>query len=244
MSLKSRIGSRIAHPVDKRRYVRELFGRIAGRYDLTNDVMSLGMHRIWKRKLLELAGLRPGMTVLDLAAGTGDLAIGAAARLGHDAGFVVAGDLTPEMMRIGKARAPGAVVWVASDALELPFQDASFDRVLIGYGLRNFPDLTRCLTEIHRCLRPGGRMVALDFGKPASRRIRRFYLRYLDVSTRAVGWTLHRDPEAYLYIPESLRRFSAQQGVAAEMGRLGFVRYGYVDLLFGAMALNFGDRAP
>ncbi len=239
MGLKARIRREIGEPDGKRRYVRDLFGRVAGRYDLTNDVMSLGLHRRWKRTLLELADLHPRHTVLDLAAGTGDLALAAAPR----ADRVVAVDLTREMMDVGREReGAGAVHWVAGDALDLPFSTATFDRVVVGYGLRNFPDLDRSLGEVRRCLRPGGRFCSLDFGKPARPVLRRLYLAYLDVSTRAVGWTLHRDPEAYLYIPESLRQVPDQAGVAERMRRTGFVKCGYVELMFGAMAINFGER--
>lgn len=249
MSLRKRIRSRIGDPESKREFVRDLFGRVADRYDLTNDVMSLGLHRRWKRKTLELARLGPGQVVLDLAAGTGDLARGATGAVeGEESGatgtgLVVAGDLTPEMMRVGLGRpAADRISWVALDALRLPFPDGTLDRILIGYGLRNFPDLDASLEEIRRCLRPGGRLVALDFGKPRNRLLRRAYLGYLDLSTRIVGWAIHRDPEAYLYIPESLRRFPAQRRLAGRMREAGFVRCGHVDLLFGTMAINFGDR--
>lgn len=254
MSLRRRIRSRIGDPEDKRRYVRDLFDGIARRYDLTNDVMSFGLHRYWKRRVLRVAAVRPGHTVLDLATGTGDLAFGAARAL-EGRGRVVGADLTTGMMRIGQERAAQAaeraapatpdelaVRWVAADARTLPFPDRAFDRVLIGYGLRNFADLESCLSEILRCLRPGGRLVALDFGHPRRKLLRRLYLGYLDASTRVVGWALHRNPEAYVYIPESLRRFPGQRAVARTMERIGFARCGVVDLLGGAMAINFGAR--
>jgi len=242
VSLKDRIRDHLDEPSRKRRYVRDLFGRIAGRYDLTNDVMSLGLHRRWKRRVLELAELRPGHDVLDLAAGTGDLALGAAGRVGPS-GRVVAADLTPEMMRIGAEReAARQVTWTAADALELPFVDGSFDRVLIGYGLRNFPDVGRSLREIRRCLRPGGRLVTLDFGKPERPLLLRAYLRYLEISTAVVGWALHRDPEAYLYIPESLRAYPSQRRVADLMHAAGFDRCLWVDLMLGTMAIHVADR--
>jgi len=242
VSLRRRIRDHLDEPSRKRRYVRDLFGRIAGRYDLTNDVMSLGLHRRWKDRVLDLAELRPGLSVLDLAAGTGDLALGAAARVGPD-GSVVAADLTPEMMRVGAGR-QGAerVAWSAADALDLPFADDSFDRVLIGYGLRNFPDLARSLREIRRCLKPGGRLVTLDFGKPRGGVLRRLYLGYLQASTTVVGWVLHRDPEAYLYIPESLRAYPSQAKVADLMHEAGFGRCVWADLLLGTMAIHVADR--
>lgn len=234
------IQNRIRDADDKRAYVGALFSRIAGRYDLTNDVMSLGLHRRWKRLALGIADVRPEHTVLDLAAGTGDFALRAAASSAR----VIAADLTLEMMRSGRSR-PGSerVVWIQADAMGLPLDDASVDRVLIGYGLRNFPDLGHSLAEIHRCLRPGGRLVALDFGQAEPARLHAAYLRYLELTTAVAGRVLHGDPESYLYIPESLRQYPAQRGVTELMQRLGFERCGHVDLIFGTMAINFGDKA-
>jgi demethylmenaquinone methyltransferase/2-methoxy-6-polyprenyl-1,4-benzoquinol methylase len=244
MKLSRRIRGHIRVPASKRLYVRSLFGRIARKYDITNDVMSLGLHRRWKERALELAEIEPGHLVLDLAAGTGDLALRAAPRTGTT-GAVIAGDLTRPMMRVGRSREGGAGIrWVECDATALPFASGSLDRVVIGYGLRNFPNLGVCLGEIYRCLRPGGKLVTLDFGKPGSGRLTSLYLRYLDLSSRLVGWLLHRDVEAYAYIPESLRAYPAQAGVADLMRLLGFVWTGYIDIMLGTMALNFGQRPP
>lgn len=246
MTLNRRISDQIDDPSEKRRYVRALFAGVAEKYDLTNDVMSFGLHRRWKRRVLELARLEPGQRVLDLAAGTGDLARGALAAGNGAAGGgfeVIATDLTPEMLRVGASReGPPLLGWVAGDAANLPYPDSSFDRVLIGYGLRNFADLQGCLAEIYRCLRPGGRVVALDFGHPRSSLIRRGYFGYLNASTRLVGWALHRDAESYVYIPESLRRFPGQREVVRTMEGLGYTGCGFEDLLVGTMAINFGER--
>lgn len=251
--LKDRIRARIVTPDSKRDYVQDLFGRIAGRYDLTNDMLSAGLHRRWKRLVVELADIRPDHVVLDLAAGTGDLALriarhraddgaergGAAER---DGSLLIAGDLTIEMMRHGTSRAGAADVrWLACDVMSLPLADASVDRVVIGYGLRNFPDLACSIGEIRRVMRPGGRLVSLDFGRAEPEWLDRAYVRYLEVSTAVAGWLLHRDVESYRYIPESLRTYPAQRGVTELMQRHGFERCGSVDLLFGTMAVNFGD---
>lgn len=242
MSLNEKIGTRIDDPADKRAYVRGLFAGIAGKYDLTNDVMSFGLHRLWKAKTLRLAGVGPGQLILDLAGGTGDLARQALGVAGGEADVVVA-DLTPEMLRVGIERAgPRPLGWVGGDAASLPFPDATFDRVLIGYGLRNFSNLPGCLREILRCLKPGGRLASLDFGRPASPFVRRGYLAYLEGSTRLVGWAMHRDPESYVYIPESLRRFPGQRGVVRVMEEAGYVNCRSVDLLLGTMGINLGDR--
>ena len=245
MKLNRRISGRIDRPADKRRFVRRLFAGVAERYDLTNDVMSLGLHRRWKRRLLERADLRPGHRVLDLAAGTGDLARGALDLAGRGGAEirVFAADLTPEMMRVGLARGGTALNgWVGADALRLPFPDGVFDRVLVGYGLRNFADLDACLAESFRCLRRGGRLVSLDFGHPRAAGLRRAYFAYLNASTRIVGWAIHRDPESYVYIPESLRRFPDQREVARRMEAAGFERCGFDEVIGGTMAINYGDR--
>ncbi|MFV1987021.1 MAG: ubiquinone/menaquinone biosynthesis methyltransferase [Gemmatimonadota bacterium] len=244
MNLNQRIGSQIDDPASKRKYVRRLFAGVAHRYDLTNDVMSMGLHRRWKKRVLEIAEIRSGQVVLDLAAGTGDLARSAVEAAGGSLD-VVATDLTPEMLSVGVNRpGPDLLGWVGGDAEALPFPDSTFDRVLIGYGLRNFANLDNCLREILRCLKPGGRLVTLDFGKPRSPLFRRAYLAYLDVSTRVVGWALHRNAESYVYIPESLRRFTGQRGIARMMEESGYVGCRAEDLLMGIMGINVGERPP
>jgi demethylmenaquinone methyltransferase / 2-methoxy-6-polyprenyl-1,4-benzoquinol methylase len=238
--LGARIRGQIVDPEGKRRYVQRLFGRIARRYDVTNDIMSAGLHRRWKRMALRISDVREGHVLLDLAAGTGDFAL-RAARQGR-AGRILAGDLTVPMMRSGQRR-EGAdrVAWIGCDALALPLADGSVDRVLVGYGLRNFADLPAGLAEIRRVLRSGGRFVSLDFGRAEPGWLDLAYLRWLELSTAAAGWLLHRDVESYRYIPESLRQYPAQRGVTELMQRLGFVHCGHIDLVYGAMAINFGE---
>lgn len=244
LHVKDRIRAGIVTPEAKRAYVQGLFGRIAGRYDLTNDIMSGGMHRLWKRLAVDAAEIEEGHVVLDLAAGTGDLSLraGRLARSKGSSGTVIAADLTVPMIMHGRRRrGADQVRWVACDAMDLPLADASVDRILVGYGLRNFPDLGHCLGEARRVMKPGGRLVSLDFGRAEPAWLDRAYLRYLEVSGSVAGWLLHRDVEAYRYIAESLKTYPAQHGVTALMQRVGFVRCGSIDLLFGTMAINFGE---
>ncbi|MFQ5530343.1 MAG: ubiquinone/menaquinone biosynthesis methyltransferase [Gemmatimonadota bacterium] len=244
LQTKDRIRAEIVTPEAKREYVQRLFGRIATRYDLTNDLMSAGLHRRWKRLAVDMADIEEGHVVLDLAAGTGDLslAVGSRAGAGREPRTVIAADLTVPMMIRGKRRrGAGEIRWLACDAMDLPFADASVDRCLVGYGLRNFPDLGHCLGELRRVLKPGGRLVALDFGRAEPAWLDRTYLRYLEASGSFAGWVLHRDVESYRYIAESLRTYPAQRGVETLMQQTGFVCCGSLDLLFGTMAINFGE---
>ena len=246
--LNRRVSGAIDNPKQKRAYVRELFTAVAGRYDLTNDVLSLGLHRRWKSKLVRTAGIRSDHRVLDLAAGTGDLAFRAAALTNGTA--VVAADLTPTMMALGQRRggagltAPkSGVVWAGADAAVLPFRDGYFDRVLIGYGLRNFADLPGSLAEIARCLRPGGRLAALDFGLPRSRFLRAACFAHLELTTRIAGWLLHRDAESYVYIPESLRRFPEWGPFQEMLVEAGFKTCQKRQLALGGMSIFTAVRA-
>jgi demethylmenaquinone methyltransferase / 2-methoxy-6-polyprenyl-1,4-benzoquinol methylase len=224
--------------------VRAMFSRLAWRYDLVNDVMSFGLHRLWKRQTVEmaLAGMkRP--RVLDLCCGSGDLCFLEAAR---GAGLVVGVDFTLPMLAVanGRRRSEGACSLVNADALALPFRDGSFDVVTISYGLRNVADLPRAVAEMRRVLAPGGRCVVLDFGKPDAALPGLLYAAFLRTMMPAVGWLFHGDPETYLYIPESLERFPAQRGVERLMTDAGFDRVHYQNRLLGTMGINVGEVAP
>ncbi|HEY3350876.1 MAG TPA: bifunctional demethylmenaquinone methyltransferase/2-methoxy-6-polyprenyl-1,4-benzoquinol methylase UbiE [Thermoanaerobaculia bacterium] len=224
--------------------VRAMFSRLAGRYDLLNDVMSLGMHRLWKRDTVELAlaGRTGPVRVLDLCCGTGDLAFRAEA--GAAAGSRVFGlDFTLPMLGVALSRRPPgkAPAFAQGDAMRLPFPDASFDAVTMGYGLRNVADPLACLTEVRRVLAPGGRVVVLDFGKPANPLTRSLYGGFLKSAMPVVGWLFHGDPDTYRYIPESLERYPAQRGVRDLMERAGLSAARYEDRMFGTMGLNVGE---
>jgi demethylmenaquinone methyltransferase/2-methoxy-6-polyprenyl-1,4-benzoquinol methylase len=222
--------------------VRAMFSRLAWRYDLVNDVMSFGLHRIWKRQAVEIAlagKTRP--RVLDLCCGSGDLCFLESAR---GAGLVVGADFTLPMLAVARRRArdeDSRCSLANADALSLPFADGSFDAITISYGLRNVADLPRAVSEMRRVLAPGGRCVVLDFGKPDAAIPAMLYGAFLRTMMPAVGWLFHGDPETYLYIPESLKRFPAQRGVERLMTEAGFVRVRYEDRLLGTMGINVGE---
>jgi demethylmenaquinone methyltransferase/2-methoxy-6-polyprenyl-1,4-benzoquinol methylase len=224
--------------------VREMFSRLAGRYDLVNDVMSFGMHRRWKRQsvALALAAARPPARLLDLCCGTGDMAFYAEQR---DPKLEIVGvDFTLPMLAVGgrRAAAQGSRARFAqADALQLPFPDGVFDAITVGYGLRNIADPGAAVAEMRRVLAPGGRVVVLDFGKPDNPVAAALYRAFLHTMMPAVGWIFHGDPETYLYIPASLEKFPAQRGVERLMRDAGLVRVGYENRLLGTMGLNVGE---
>ncbi len=242
--------SKFYQPDDQRaEKVHELFATIARRYDLLNDIMSAGLHRRWKRRLVELAGVGRVTSrgaasgdaaynepvVLDLCCGTGDIALMFRAR-------VVGVDFTTEMLRVARARRQSDVEWVRADALRLPFPDNSFDVVSVGYGLRNLADIERGLREILRVLWPGGKMLSLDFGKPESPGLRRLYFGYLRIVLPVLGRMFCGDPDTHGYILASLSDYPAQRGIKTVMESCGYRECGFEEFVGGAMAINFGSK--
>lgn len=223
--------------------VRELFATIARRYDLLNDIMSAGLHRRWKRRLVQLAG-QP-RDVLDLCCGTGDIALLFARRGAR----VTGADFTEEMLRVasGRKEAPRAgsrlqIKWVQADALRLPFADNSFDVVSVGYGLRNLADIALGLREILRVLRPGGKFLSLDFGKPESPMLRSMYFGYLRTVLPVLGRLYCGDPDTHGYILASLQDYPAQRGIKTLMEQCGYRECGFEEFCGGTMAINFGSK--
>jgi demethylmenaquinone methyltransferase/2-methoxy-6-polyprenyl-1,4-benzoquinol methylase len=226
----------VATPEGKRRYVRTLFATIADRYDLITVVLSYGRDRAWKRRLVRMARARPGLRVLDLATGTGDIAY-----LLHREGSSVVGlDLTPRMIElaIAKASHDSRPRFLVGDMTALPFSAGRFDVVTTGYGLRNVPDLERAIGEIARVLVPGGRLLSLDFDRPANIIVRTVYLAYLTLVGSALGWLLHRDPDTYRYIPESIRIYPGAAAVARLMRTHGFAEAVSYPVFGGLMAIH------
>jgi demethylmenaquinone methyltransferase/2-methoxy-6-polyprenyl-1,4-benzoquinol methylase len=227
--------------------VREMFSRIAWRYDLVNDLMSFGMHRRWKRHAVRLAlGGRPNRAarVLDLCCGSGDLCF-LAERLG--AGSVTGADFALPMLAVAQRRraaSGGRSRFVQADALRLPFPGGAFDAVTVSYGLRNIADIPAALAEMRRVLAPGGRIVVLDFGKPDNVVTAALYGAYLRAAMPLMGWIFHGDADTYRYIPESLTRYPGQRGVEKLMREAGFAGARYEERLLGAMGINVGDVTP
>ncbi len=220
----------------KQRYVRQLFATIADRYDFITGFLSYGQDRHWKRRLIQLAGLEPSDRVLDLACGTGDIVFAAAPQVQQAVGL----DVTHRMLQLAKRRTPAeaGLHFVTGDMLALPFPDSSFTVVTIGYGLRNVPDLQRSLREIRRVIAPHGRMLSLDFNRPSNPLVRSAYLLYLTVVGSALGYVLHRDPNTYRYIPESIRTYPGAEGVARMMEEGGFVDVRVKRILGGLMTIH------
>jgi ubiquinone/menaquinone biosynthesis methyltransferase len=232
--------STIATPEGKRRYVRHLFATIADDYDFITRFLSYGQDRRWKRRLVDLAAPGSVDRVLDLACGTGDLLFAAAAR----ARVAVGLDITYRMLQLARSRqSPGrAPGLVGGDMLALPFRDERFELVTTGYGLRNVVDLRVALAEIHRVLAPGGTFLSLDFNRPQNAAVRAVYLAYLTIVGATLGFILHRDPNTYRYIPESIRLYPGAAGVGRLMTETGFMDVRIVPLLSGLMAIHVGTK--
>ena len=221
----------------KRQYVRTLFATIADRYDLITAILSYGQDARWKAQLVSIADVRPGERALDLAAGTADIAFAVAEKGAQ----TIALDLTHRMLQLAQAKSRAAS-FITGDMTSLPFRSASFDLVTTGYGLRNVPDLNTAIDEIARVLKPGGRLLSLDFNRPENAIVRAAYLSYLTIVGSTLGFVLHRDPDTYRYIPESIRRYPGARGVADRLSARGFDRVTVVPLLFGLMSLHVAQR--
>ena len=220
------------------RLMRQMFGAIAPRYDFVTHAFSYGMDRRWKEFAVEGAALSNGARVLDLACGTGDFSQLVLQSL--PASTVVAVDLTQQMLKTARRRSCTHVV--CADAMALPFPDGLFDCVFVGYGLRNFPNLSLALGEIHRVTRQGGRMVSLDFFLPVNPLWRKLYLGYLYAQGAFWGFLLHGRPRLYTYIPDSLGSFVSIEDFSSLLRRMGYAQVNAQPYIGGGIGLHWAVK--
>jgi len=244
MTDKTHFGYQQVDEDDKVRRVGEVFRSVAPSYDLMNDLMSLGLHRLWKRFAIELAGVRPGSRVLDVASGSGDLACAFARRAGPE-GQVVMTDINAAMLAVGRDKlvdqgviAPAALC----DAERLPFPDDTFDCVSVAFGLRNMTHKDTALAEMRRVARPGGRVLVLEFSRPW-KPLAKAYDAYSFSVLPVLGKYVARDEAAYRYLAESIRMHPDQETLKAMMEAAGLARVEYFNLAAGVVALHRGWKA-
>ena len=231
---------------EKAQRVRAVFDSVAERYDLMNDLMSAGAHRLWKQFTLNLTGLRPGQRALDLAGGTGDLAAGLARQVG-DRGLVVLSDINGLMLERGRDRMidHGVVTnlqFVQANAERLPFADSQFDCVTMGFGLRNVTDKAAALASIHRVLKPGGQLLVLEFSQPVVPALARLYDVYSFSVLPVLGKLVAGDADSYRYLAESIRKHPDQESLLGLMKSAGFEDCRYHNLMAGIVAVHRGYR--
>jgi demethylmenaquinone methyltransferase/2-methoxy-6-polyprenyl-1,4-benzoquinol methylase len=219
--------------------VRAMFDRIAGFYDLMNSVMTAGLHHRWRARAADLAALAPGDSALDVACGTGDMAIELARRVATG-GEVIGSDFSEEMLEHARVKAP-ELQWEWANALELPYASGRFHAATVGFGARNFSDLDRGLAEMARVVRPGGRVVVLEITTPRRPPLSTFYSVWFDRIVPLIG-RLTGEEEAYTYLPSSVKRFPGPEGLAAAMERAGLTDIRWVLTAGGIIALHVGTK--
>jgi len=219
-------------------YVQNMFTRIAGRYDLMNRLMTAGQDIRWRRQVIQLAQLRPHARLLDLGTGTGDLAREALAQVPQ--AKVIAADFTLEMMRVGQKH--GRLDFSSADALRLPFNESSFDAVVSGFLMRNVIDLQRALQEQHRVLKKGGRLVILDTTRPRKNLLSPFIRVHMHVLIPLLGRLLTGSSDAYHYLPETTEGFVTAENMASRMAAVGFKKLNFERLMFGTIAIHWGEK--
>jgi demethylmenaquinone methyltransferase / 2-methoxy-6-polyprenyl-1,4-benzoquinol methylase len=223
--------------------VRGMFDRVAGVYDVMNSAMSAGLHHEWRQRAVDRAEVGPGSDALDICCGTGDLALELRRRIGPD-GRVVGSDFSEPMLELARRKSgeeglPVEFGW--ADALDLPYGDASFDAVTVGFGARNLADLDKALVEMARVLRPGGRVVILEITRPQREPLATFYSLWFDRLVPLIG-NLAGDPEAYSYLPNSVRTFPEPRELAARIDAAGFERIRWLLLAGGIIAIHSGVK--
>ena len=226
--------------------VAEVFHSVAGKYDLMNDLMSMGIHRLWKRFTIELSGVRPGYQVLDIAGGTGDLTMKFSDLVGQE-GKVVLADINASMLQVGRSRLTdrgyaGNIEYVQADAEHLPFPDNSFNLVSIAFGLRNVTDKDQALRDMTRVLKPGGKLMVLEFSKPTNPLLSKVYDTYSFTALPLMGQLIAGDSDSYKYLAESIRMHPDQETLKGMMEAAGLVNCKYYNMTGGIVALHVGIK--
>jgi len=243
---QTHFGFRQVNTGEKVSLVREVFQSVAPNYDLMNDLMSLGMHRLWKRFTIQQAAIKPGQRILDVAAGTGDLSK-AFAKLAGPTGQVVMTDINEAMLNTGRDRLMdagmlGNIEFILADAENLPFPSNDFDLVTIAFGLRNVTDKLAALKSMYRVLKPGGKLLVLEFSKPVSKLLDKAYDLYSFNVIPNIGALVAKDRDSYQYLVESIRMHPNQETLKSMLQEAGFEEVNYFNLSGGIVALHQGYK--
>ena len=246
LSNQTHFGFKQVDKSQKASMVAEVFQSVAAKYDIMNDVMSLGIHRLWKRFTIDCSGARAGQKILDLAGGTGDLTAKFSRIVGEN-GKVVLADINDAMLKVGRDKLRdlgivGNVEYVQANAEELPFPDNTFDIITIAFGLRNVTDKDKALASMYRVLKPGGRLLVLEFSKPSNEMLSKAYDFYSFHLLPKIGQLVANDSESYQYLAESIRMHPEQEVLKSMMETAGFEQTTYHNLTAGIVALHRGFK--
>ncbi|MFT5675037.1 MAG: demethylmenaquinone methyltransferase/2-methoxy-6-polyprenyl-1,4-benzoquinol methylase [Paraglaciecola sp.] len=246
LSKQTHFGFKQVDKSQKASMVAEVFQSVAAKYDIMNDVMSLGVHRLWKRFTIDCSGARAGHKVLDLAGGTGDLTAKFSRIVGEN-GKVVLADINDAMLKVGRDKLRdlgivGNVEYVQANAEELPFPDNTFDIITIAFGLRNVTDKDKALASMYRVLKPGGRLLVLEFSKPSNEMLSKAYDLYSFHLLPKIGQLVANDSDSYQYLAESIRMHPEQEVLKSMMESAGFEQTTYHNLTAGIVALHRGFK--
>ncbi|MFC3122405.1 bifunctional demethylmenaquinone methyltransferase/2-methoxy-6-polyprenyl-1,4-benzoquinol methylase UbiE [Agaribacter flavus] len=231
---------------EKVNFVADVFHSVAAKYDVMNDLMSFGIHRLWKRYTIDCSGVKPGHRVLDLAGGTGDLAAKFSRIVGKQ-GQVILADINHSMLTVGKEKLinkgiVGNLHYVQANAEALPFPDNHFDLITIAFGLRNVTDKSKALASMYRVLKPGGRLLVLEFSKPTSETLSKVYDAYSFHVLPKMGEWVAQDGDSYQYLAESIRMHPPQEELEDMMKQVGFEQTSYTNMTGGIVALHRGFK--
>lgn len=239
-------GSRVISVEEKEGLVKDVFDSVAGKYDLMNDLMSMGIHRLWKRFVARKTGLRPGQKALDVAGGTGDIAFLMHEMVGEE-GDVVVYDINREMLKVGREKLTDSGVvkgmsFVQGNAEEIPFEDNTFHAVTVGFGIRNVTHLGAAFSEMARVVKPGGKVICLEFSHPRNKLFSKVYDFYSFTVIPGIGEMVTGNRDAYTYLPESIRKFPPQEELKKIMEDSGLWRVKYYNLFDGVAAVHVGYK--